>query len=178
MGRSRYKIYETDYPYFITCTIIEWIALFGNIDITRIIIDSLNFLVKSNRIEIYGYVIMENHIHIIAISNDLHDELAKFKSYTARKVIDYLTEHNYSKILNRLEFFKLKHRTDRAHQLWQEGVHPEIISNRDILIQKLKYIHENPVRKGYVAEEYHWRYSSAVDYHGEIGLVEINKDWY
>ena len=178
MGRSRYKIYDTDYPYYITSTIIEWMPLFSIKGIANIIIDSLNYLIKNNRLEIYGYVIMENHLHVIAVSDDLPYQLGKFKSFTARKIIDFLTEHHYNGILEKLEFFKIKHKTDRQHQFWQEGVHPEIISNLEILIQKLKYIHENPIRRGYVDEDYYWRYSSAVDYSGAKGLVEINKDWY
>jgi len=89
MGRSRYKIYETDCPYLITCTVIEWLPLFSIKEIAAIIIDSLNFMVNNSRMKIYGYVIMENHLHLIAISDNLPDELGKFKSFTARKIIDY-----------------------------------------------------------------------------------------
>ncbi|TCL34896.1 hypothetical protein EV691_101338 [Azotobacter chroococcum] len=39
--------------------------------------------------------------------------------------------------------------------------------------QKLDYIHHNPVRRGYVERPEHWRYSSARNYAGEPGLLEI-----
>jgi REP element-mobilizing transposase RayT len=178
MGRSRYKIFENEYPYFITSTTIEWLPLFGIKELAQIIIDSLNFLIKEQRIDVFGWVMMENHIHLIALSTNLSKEMNNFKSFTARKIIDYLIEHDYQKILNNLKLFKLKYRIDMTYQLWQEGIHPVQIFNSDILRQKLEYIHLNPVRKGYVEEPKEWRYSSAVDYAGKKGLVSINMDWF
>jgi len=43
--------------------------------------------------------------------------------------------------------------------------------------QKLDYIHYNPVKRGYVDLPEHWRYSSACDYIGQKGLVEVNRVW-
>jgi putative transposase len=177
MGRSRYKIFENQYPYFLTSTIVEWMPLFGIKTLAMIIIDNLNFMINNDRIEIYGYVIMENHIHLIASAENLSKEISNFKSYSARKIIDFLTEHYYKDILKKLEFFKLSHRTDRQYQFWQEGTHPEQILSRDMMKEKLDYIHYNPVRRGYVEEASHWRYSSSGCYDGEKGLIEVNKDW-
>ncbi len=42
-----------------------------------------------------------------------------------------------------------------------------------MLRPKLDYIHDNPVRRGYVDELEHWRYSSARNYAGEPGLIEV-----
>jgi putative transposase len=49
-------------------------------------------------------------------------------------------------------------------KIWQSGSHPEAITTRDFFFQKLNYIHNNPVRKGYVARPEHWLYSSARNY--------------
>ena len=43
--------------------------------------------------------------------------------------------------------------------------------------QKLDYIHQNPVKRGYVSDPTHWRYSSARNYLGEPGLVPVETDW-
>jgi putative transposase len=69
-----------------------------------------------------------------------------------------------SYILSQLEFHKLKHKTKQDYQLWQEGFHPQAISAEETFIQKLDYIHNNPVRRGYVDEPSHWRYSSYRNY--------------
>ena len=65
MGRSRYHVLGTQ-PHFLTCTLVNWMPLFGNMEIVQIIIDSLNFLQCQQRLKLYGYVIMENHLHLIA----------------------------------------------------------------------------------------------------------------
>ncbi len=41
--------------------------------------------------------------------------------------------------------------------------------------QKLEYIHQNPVKRGYVDVAEHWRYSSARRYAGEEGLTAIDR---
>jgi hypothetical protein len=46
-----------------------------------------------------------------------------------------------------------------------------------MMISKIKYIHDNPVKRGYVDEAEHWRYSSARDYEGEVGLLDIERFW-
>jgi len=76
-----------------------------------------------------------------------------------------------------LAFYKKAHKNDRAYQLWQEGVHPELIQGVDMMRQKIEYIHQNPVKRGYVDEAVHWRYSSARDYIGTQGLLEVYRQW-
>jgi hypothetical protein len=46
-----------------------------------------------------------------------------------------------------------------------------------MLLQKIEYIHNNPVRRGYVDEPKHWRYSSARNYEGKEGLLDVKTDW-
>jgi REP element-mobilizing transposase RayT len=89
MARSRYRIFNNVYPHFLTATIVEWMPLFTNPNVIQSILDSCQFLQKQNRWIIYAYVIMENHIHLIASSVNLSKEIGNFKSYTARKIIDF-----------------------------------------------------------------------------------------
>ncbi len=84
MGRSRYKIYESTYPHFITCTVLHWIPLFTRIESTDIVFNSLKHLQKSDNLKIYSYVILENHLHMIVSSDDLSKTMKKFKSYKKR----------------------------------------------------------------------------------------------
>lgn len=129
----------------------------------------------NDRIEIYAYILMENHLHLIASSKELSKEIGIFKSFTARKIIDYLKERNAKDILKLLNFYKLKHRLDRDYQLWQEGSNPKQINNEKMMIQKIEYIHFNPVKRGYIDEPVHWRYSSARNYEGLEGMIEISQ---
>ncbi len=118
---------------------------------------------------------MENHIHFIASSDQLSKETGNFKSYTARQTVDFLKKKNASNVLRQLKFFKLKHKTDREYQVWQEGSHPKLIQSEETMLQKIAYIHNNPVRRGYVDDPVHWRYSSARNYFDMEGLLEISK---
>ncbi|MGO9463715.1 MAG: hypothetical protein ACLQIB_24200 [Isosphaeraceae bacterium] len=69
------------------------------------------------------------------------------------------------------------HKTDRPFQLWQEGSQPEMIEADVMLRQKLECIHNNPVKRGYVSDPTHWRYSSARNYAGIESLVAVTTDW-
>ncbi len=90
MGRSRYKIYEPTHPHFITCTILHWIAIFTNKDSVEIITESLKHLQQSDNLKIYAYVILENHLHLVASSDDIAKTVKKFKSYTAKEILKLL----------------------------------------------------------------------------------------
>jgi len=175
MGRSRYTIREESKPHFLTCSIIHWLPLFSKPAIAKIVIDTLNFMQENKRINLFAFVIMENHIHLIASSPNLKSEISKFKSYSARSGIDWLVKKNNHVVLTELNLHKIRHKKDREYQFWQEGAHPQLIQNEEMMRQKIEYIHNNPVVRGYVDKPEHWRYSSARNYLGLPGMIEISK---
>ncbi len=177
MGRSRYKIYEPTHPHFITCTVLNWIPLFTNRESVDILLESFKYLQQTDNLKLYAYVILENHIHIVAQSDDIGKSMAKFKRHTARKLLNLLQERNITTILEQLIFYKKAHKTDRRYQLWQEGLQPKLIQSDAMMISKINYIHHNPVKRGYVDEAKHWRYSSARNYESVDGLLEIERFW-
>lgn len=174
MPRTRYRIRSPRHPYFPTCTVIDWITLFNDPQLVRIVLDSWSFLQDQNRLGLYGYVILENHLHFIADSqSDLAQDVASFKSFTARRITEVLSEKGRKYLLDQLHWGKMPHKHDRMHQVWQEGSHPQQIADEAMLRQKLEYMHYNPVRRGYVDDPRHWRYSSARDYAGAEGLIRL-----
>ena len=178
MARTSYKFLANDTnPYFITSSIVDWHPLLEDSEIAKIILNSLAFLQKENRIILYAYVIMKTHLHLVASADDLRKEMANFRSYTARKSIDYFKKQNRQGILQLLSQQELSSRKDREHQFWQEGVQPKRIYDRKMMAQKIMYIHENPVRKGYVEKPEDWLYSSAGAYEAVDGLLDICMDW-
>lgn len=164
MSRSRYKIYETEYPYFITSSIVDGIPLFANPELVQIVLEGLQFLQESRDVKLYAYVIMENHLHFIARDDDLQKLVKNFKSFTARQIISFLKSGNYYRLLRQIKRAKLKHKNQSEYQVWQEGFHPKQLTTPDMMVQKLEYIHNNPVKRGYVDKPEHWRYSSARNY--------------
>jgi len=177
MGRTRYKIYNSAYPHFVTCTIVDWLPIFTRPEAVQIVIDSWAFLKQQDRMQLFAYVILENHLHFVASGEDLAKQIANFKSYTARQLIDLLKIRNAQTLLDQLSFRKAKHKIDREFQLWQEGSKPKQIASDDMMRQKIEYIHENPLKRGYVDDPVHWRYSSARNYAGLPGLIDVNTKW-
>ncbi|MDO8825006.1 MAG: hypothetical protein Q7V21_00200 [Methylophaga sp.] len=176
MGRSRYIFTDPIQPHFMTLTVLNWIPVFTRPDTVNILFDSFRFMMNEG-MNIYAYVILENHLHLIAQSKQLDKDIARFKSFTARRLISYLQANRIHTILKELDSHKKAHKNDRAHQFWQEGVHPELIQGEAMMRQKIDYIHHNPVKRGYVDEAIHWRYSSARNYAGMDGLLEICHEW-
>ena len=152
---------------------IKWIALFGIAEIKQRVVDSLNFLITQHRIELHGFVIMEHHLHLIASGDSLSKDIGIFKSYSARQIIDYLIANHYDRILKQLRFFKKQHKKLQEYQIWEEGSHPQLLTNVEMLNRKLDYMHYNPVRSGYVDDPAHWRYSSYRYYEGMPSLLPI-----
>ena len=177
MSRSRYRIFNDRYPHFMTDTVVAWLPIFTRPNLAQVIFDSWQFLQRERGVLIFGYVIMENHLHWIASGDDLADQVNRFKSYTARRIIDELEHSGYGTLLHELRYFKLRHKIDQKYQLWQEGSHPKQIENNEMMLQKLEYMHNNPMRRGYVDDPLHWRYSSARNYAGLPGMIEIATNW-
>lgn len=176
MGRSRYKITHPELPHFITMTVLHWIPVFTRPEAVGILLDAIKFLSKDG-LKVYAYVVLENHCHFVLQSKALDSDIARFKSYTAKQMIQYLSKNNVRQVLEQLAFYKKAHKNDRAYQFWQEGVHPELIQNDEMMRQKIDYIHHNPVKRGYIDKAEHWRYSSARDYLGQPGLLEVCRQW-
>ena len=177
MTRTRYKIYETAYPYFITSTINSWLPVFTNQDSTDIVFDSWRHLQTHRDLELIAYVVLENHLHMIALAPELPNVLQNSKSFTARRIIDLLKERKAVTLLRQLRETKLNHKKQSEYQVWQEGGKPKQIQNDEMMWQKIEYIHRNPVERGFVDDPIHWRWSSARNYVGMPGLVDVVTDW-
>ena len=176
MGRSRYRFVDVTQAHFMTCTVLHWVPVFTRTETVEILLDSLRHL-STEGLKIYAYVILENHMHIIAQSADLRHDVGRFKSYTAKQILAYLKENQVKTVLDQLAFYKKAHKNDRGYQFWQEGVHPEWIQSDEMMRQKIAYIHNNPVTRGYVDEPEHWRYSSARNYAGLEGRLDVSMEW-
>jgi len=136
-----------------TCTVLHWIPIFNRHDTVEIILNSLRFLLKGE-FKLYAFVILENHIDLIVKSPDMSRDIARFKSYTANQILSFLKEK-------------------KSEKSTMEGVHSEMIKYEVMLKQKIEYIHFNPVKRGFVDLPEHWRYSSARNYSGSEGLIEV-----
>ena len=173
--RSRYHVFESDGVYFITSTVVEWIPVFTGTPYCDMLLESLRFCREHKGLRLYAYVILENHLHLVCEAPDLVAVMQSFKRHTAHEVIRTLESMNRGWLLNQLAYYKKSWKSESKYQLWQEGVHPQLIQGAAMLCQKIEYIHNNPVCRGYVDLPEHWRYSSARNYeHDDNSVLEID----
>jgi hypothetical protein len=71
MKRTRYRVYNNAYPHFFTCTIVDWLPVFTRSDAVQILLDSWTFLQSEGRLRLFAYVVLKNHFHFIASSDEL-----------------------------------------------------------------------------------------------------------
>ncbi len=157
-----------------TCTVLGWLPVFTRPETVQILLDCWRYQREHADLKLYGYVVLENHLHFVAQAPRLDKCVSSFKSFTAKQLLQYLEAHNASQLLDRLRFARKAYKHDREYQLWQEGSHAELVFSDDMMREKLNYIHNNPVKRGYVEKPEHWRYSSAKNYMGEGGLIELD----
>jgi REP element-mobilizing transposase RayT len=67
---------------------------------------------------------------------------------------------------------KMNSNNKSGFQLWQQHNRPIELYTREVIIQKLSYIHNNPVKAGFVDQPHEWAWSSAKDYAGMTGLLK------
>ena len=103
--------------------------------------------------------------------------MSSFKSYTARLCIDKMKGKRMYQLLRKFRISNDVGET-RKHHFWIEGFHPELIQGHDMMKQKVNYIHENPVRAGYVEKAEDWIYSSASNYINGRGLIDLKTEWF
>jgi len=121
---------------------------------------------------------MSNHIHLIAKSNsgNLSGTLRDFKSFTSKEILKEIEAGNESRENWMLYIFKsaaIKHKRNSDYQVWTHENHAMEIFSYTFFEQKLDYMHANPVRAGLIENAEEYIYSSAKNYAGEKGLVQI-----
>ena len=152
----------TEYPHFFTATNLNWKKLLAPNKYKDIVIESMRFLVDDKRVIIYGFVIMDNHIHIIwqlQAGRKRNDVQRDFLKYTAQLIKKDMMKHHPDELK---EF--LVNAKDRKYQFWERNPLSVEIWSENVLLQKLKYIHENPVRAGICKYPDDYKYSSVLLY--------------
>jgi putative transposase len=133
MTHSRYRFHELDRPYFLTCTIVGWLPVFTRPEAVNLIYDSWRFLMDKSQFRLFAYVILENHLHLVASAPDLPTDMQRFKSYTARTIVDLLEQRDAAVLLRQLRAHKLRHKKESEFQVWQEGSHPQQIQDPEMM---------------------------------------------
>lgn len=144
--------YAKQHPEFITVTCLDWKPLLEEDSMKDIIIESLRFLARKERIIVYGFVIMINHFHMIwQMKGDYKREEVQrdFLKYLSRQI---------------LTIQLLVNAKDRKYQVWERNSLGIPLWSTNAIWGKLNYMHANPVKAGLCAHEKDYKYSSAKFY--------------
>jgi REP element-mobilizing transposase RayT len=167
------------YAYYLTLTIEEWIDVFTRPRYKHIIVDSLNYCIANKGLEIYCWCLMSNHLHLVACASEgskLSDILRDFKKYTSKAIVETIKDAPESRrdwMLNLFWYAGKNNKKIKYFKVWQDGNDAQEIHTTFFLEEKMNYIHNNPVKAELVGRPEDYLYSSARDYSGEKGLVNI-----
>ena len=154
------ELFPENWPQFYTATIEGWKYLLKEDMYKNVIVDSLKFLVDSKKVKVNAFVIMDNHIHIIwqALHGYVLDDIqTSFKKHTSKQFLKLLSE---DKNIAQYEVNAF----DRKHHFWKRNSLGNELFTEAVFIQKLNYIHFNPLKAGLCLHAEEYKYSSALFY--------------
>jgi putative transposase len=156
-GLKRY--YGTGSLHFITWSCYRCKPLLGNPARRDLLLAVLELMRVRYRFAVIGYVVMPEHVHLL-ISEPLIGDPSK--------IIQAVKLSVSRRLAIKGEF---------SGKFWQSSFYDFNLWSQQKEVEKLKYMHRNPVRRGLVASPEDWQWSSYRFYaYGEAGLVRIN-DW-
>ena len=154
--------FDPDHLYFITTTTADRVHIFQRDIVKRIVVDALYFVSLMNHVDLYAFVVMPNHVHvIIQCPEDCppKDWARAFKTSTSQLIVRlYQAEQNQA-ALDHLA--SMVTRPDKqSYKVWEDSYLPKSIVTPDFLKQKLTYTHNNPVQPHWQLagrpEDYAW----------------------
>lgn len=182
MPRSgiKHTIKKDEASYFLTITTVEWVDVFTRPIYKDELIDSLKYCIENKGLNVYAYVIMTNHIHLIVNCNEpfnLSETIRDFKRHTSKKIVDLIKNESESRrdwLLSLFSIAAVKDLKGKKFKLWQNGNHAIEVFSESFLWDKINYIHQNPVRAKFVRKPEDWVYSSMSNYLDEKSVLPVH----
>jgi REP element-mobilizing transposase RayT len=179
MNQGGYRITDQFAMYYMTFTLVGWVDLFTRKQCSQILIDSFQYCQLNKGLIVYVYVIMGSHVHLIAAaregSSGLSAIVRDFKSHTSRKIIEWITDNKRESRRVWLDLIFKYHgkynSNNEVYQVWMQHNKPMQCVTPSFTLQKLNYIHNNPVKAGIVDHPEDYRFSSARNYAGRKDVV-------
>ena len=175
----KYKFKNPVGLYFVSFATKDWVDVFTRNEYKLLLCENLRYCQDNKGLEIYAWCIMTNHLHLIIGAKDgflLPNIMRDFKKHTSKLFLQTIASNKHeSRREWMLNIFKLSKDSFR-YQFWQHDNHPIEVWSEEVIIQKLNYLHNNPVAERYVDKAEDYVYSSARDYHSDrqCGLIKIN----
>ncbi len=123
--------------------------------------------------DVIAWVVMPEHVHVVVVPGDgeVSPIMRGVKQGFGRRMIKRWRDRDEPVIGSLTD-------SDGIVRFWQRGGgYDRNVRDLDELCEKVNYIHQNPVKRGLVERSEDWKWSSARDYLGESGVIEIRKKW-
>ncbi len=152
---------SSDNPfYFLTSVTHKRLPVFSKEPLKTVLAKAFVEARTSGGFKIFGYGIMPDHYHIVTDNGRKPSDVLRYlNGISARRVINYLKENEYTSSLNKLRKEE-EGRKDYRYSLWEHHSNTFLITTESMLMQKVHYIHQNPVADGLVADAVDYRFSS------------------
>jgi len=152
-----FRISKDSPAYYLTSVAKDRLPVFRTTELNTVACAALDEARRSAAFLLFAYVLMPDHIHTIVGSELKPSRVLQYiNGIISRRVIDFLRDNGHE-----LSLQKLRH-NDRGrgyrHSLWDHHPNAKLLTTEDLLMQKVNYVHQNPVRAGLVtsAEDYRW----------------------
>jgi putative transposase len=128
--------------YFITTVTNGRLPIFRDDSCCDILIDDIKYYRKMLDFLLLAYVIMPNHLHLLLMTGD---------KFSVSKILQKIKGHSG---------YRINESTNQGGSIWQADFFPKIIGEDESIDAAMDYIHNNPVKHGFVETPDAWKYSS------------------
>jgi REP element-mobilizing transposase RayT len=174
-----YQIKNQNGLYYLTFQVVKWVDIFAR-DIYRdIVLDSFDYAMKNKGLQLFAYVIMSNHVHLIANNSEgnLSACIRDINKFTSKRIVETINSIQESRREWLLSLFlqaAMQHKRNSSYQVWTHENHAILLYSKDFIAQKIDYIHNNPVRSKIVQDPEDYLYSSARNYAGLSNYLDVD----
>lgn len=182
MSGDRCFITDQNATYHLTFTVVDWGDIFTRPDYKMILADSLNYCISHKNLEVYAWVLMTNHLHLVARVHPpfrMSDVILDFKKFTSKRLsesIIQLPESRREWLLHKFHYHAKVTGRAKEYKVWRDDNHAICLEGGSFIRQKIDYIHNNPIAAMIVSEAQDYLFSSASFYAGsKQTLVNVSR---
>lgn len=152
---------EKNIFHYLTFVTFKRVPIFKSQFICQLFIDALSETLEKHSVKLIAYVIMPDHIHLIVnpVGCDIELVGKELKGISAKKILDWLKQNDHLISLRKLVRPKTGKR-NHSHSVWQKKVKSVDLWSQKFIQQKIRYVHNNPVRAGLCNHPADWKWSS------------------
>jgi len=176
----KYKFHNPEGVYFVSFVTVYWLDVFVRQQYFGIFADSLDYCRKNKSMELFAYCILPSHVHLLFRDKNSNPSklLKELKTHTSKQLSKAIEENPQESrkewLMWMMQRAGAKNSNVKNMQFWQQHNKPIELWSSDVIQQKLDYIHQNPVEAGFVVNPEDWKYSSAVNFSGQKGVIELD----